>query len=185
MKAIVLALFLSVRMVCADATNIAVLIAGRLHTAADIKQLVITHASRTHMHFDFSGVQPDFIVHSNGEVAVSMLCAKTNGASFYAAIDSKGGVSAEELTVRDSQIIRALVAGKTANVVEQVWLGPDGRVGATTVGSDKVGFGSNGVECEIFWLKRIRGRWVIVERGTLVTAHPRLYLLLAREIDSG
>jgi hypothetical protein len=177
MKAIALTLFLSVGVVWAEPTNVAVLIGGRLRTDPDIEQLVVAHASRVRMQFDFRGVRPYFTTKTNGPVVVSLWCVQTNGAYFYAAVDGYGRVSAQELTPRDTDIIKAVVAKATRNQITQVWLGPEGDVCATTLESGK-GAG------EIFSLKRVGNRWKITGRGTWKTIPPAP-AILAHDVDVG
>ena len=175
MKTIILALLFSTGVVCANSTNFMVPIGGRLRSASEIEQLVLAHASRTHMQFDFAGVVPHFILASNGPAVISMWCAQTNGTYFHAAVNRKGTVYAQELTSRDAQDIRAVLARETTNRITQVWLGPEGRVGAITVRSGKE-------EGEVFWFKRGRGKWAIDNRGIWNVVPP--LSIPAREIHA-
>ena len=159
MRIIALAFILSAFVARADSTKITVLIAGRVHTGSEVERLVIAHASRASMQFDFGGVQPHLIAQSNGPAVVTIWCAQTNEAFFHATIDRNGRISAQELSSQDSRVIRSMLARQTSNAVTQVWLGPDGRVGAATVRAGRE-------DGEIFWLRRVRGGWTIGNRMT-------------------
>jgi hypothetical protein len=154
-------------LVFGDSSNILVRVGGRLRSAFEIEQLVVGHARQAKMQFDFNGAsQPYFTVLSNGPSVISMGSAQTNGSYFCATVDSKGVIRAQELTPQDAEAIRALLAIKTTNAVTQVWLGPDGRVGATTLRSGKKDEG------ELFWLKHVRSRWTIEDLGIWKVSPP-------------
>jgi hypothetical protein len=165
MKSAFLLLLVSTSIVWADLTNVTVRVAGRLQSATEIEQLVVAQARQAQMLFDFAGVRPHFTVLSNSTDVISMWCTHTNGSYFYATVDSRGGVQAQELTARDTEAIRAVLTRETTNTITQVWLGPDGRVGATTIESGTQ-------KGEFFWLRRIRAKWMIYDRGTWNTSPP-------------
>ncbi len=168
MKTMGLALLLSGGTLFADSSNTAVMIAGQQRTTTDIEQMVIIHAHRAGMLFDFTGVHLWLKAQSNGTIVVSIWCAQTNETYFYATVDKKGAIRAQELGVRDAQAIRTLLSHETTDAVTQVWLGPDGRVGAWTSSYDK----DHG---ESFWLRRTGARWTIESRGTWKTMPPFIF----------
>ena len=166
---------------CADSTNTVVRVAGSLRSTAEIVQLILVHARRAQMQFDFAHVQPHFTVLSNTAAVVSMWCAQTNGAYFYATVDSRGKVWAQEILPRDAESIRAVVARQTTNTVTQVWLSPEGRVGATTIRDDPR-------EGELFWLERVGTVWRVRSRGSwksLPPAIPSPDIVPTRDVRAG
>ena len=178
MKTTAWALILATGVALADSTNVLVRVAGRLQSTAQIEQLVVAQARRLQTQFDFAGVRPQFTVFSNRTAIISMWCAQTNGTYFYATVDSRGAVQAQELTLRDVAAIKALLTRETTNVVTQVWLGPDGRVGASTIVTGKD-------EGEFFWLRRVRGSWTIHDRAAWKTLPPLPPIRLAPDSYTG
>jgi hypothetical protein len=167
MKSMALALLLSVTTASADSTNLTVQIAGKTQTTFEIEQLVKSEARQARMQFDFSGVRPHFTVLTNSPAVISMWCARTNGFYFYAAVDNQGRVHPQELTPQDAGGIKTLLAKQTTNAVSQVWLGPDGRVGARTIQAGDQTF-------ELFWLQRTRTSWTIQDHGRWKTSPPAI-----------
>jgi hypothetical protein len=76
---------------------------------------------------------------------------------------------------KDAEAIKAVLAKETTNMLTQVWRGPDGRVGATTIRSNRN-------EGDIFWFKRVGGRWRIENRGVWKVPPPPIQ---THDIDAG
>jgi hypothetical protein len=157
-----LLLLLSGCLLHADGTNITVRIGGRLRTESDLAQTVKAHAAKTGMQFRFEGAQHRCTVDTNAQAVVSILFVQTNSTYLYAQVRRDGRVSATELTLKDHEAIRRVVAKETSEQIIGIFMDSVGRVTAETL-TRREGTRSDG---QTFYLKPIATGWVVHERGS-------------------
>ena len=114
------------------------------------------------MQFSFEGAQQLCTTHTNAQAVVTIWFVQTNNTYLYAEVDKHGQVSADELTVRDSQDIRRVVATKTSEEILGIFMDSVGRVTAATLTRRE----ETGREGHNFYLKRTARGWVIHDRGS-------------------